>query len=127
MNVIGPINTGAAAGGAGVATATGVSTHVVSGLLIGAYILYNGSPPAGTTDVTIATQGTTPAPPAYNLLVVTDAATDGWFYPRVNAHDTAAAAQSTVWELLPIHDIVSVTIAGANDDDTADVWLMIQE
>jgi hypothetical protein len=99
------------------------------GRLLAAYVKYNHSPPAGTTDVTIATAGTNGAP-ANTLLTITDAATDGWFYPRHTVHDEAGAAITydgtrEVHEAPPIFDKVTVTIAQANAADNIDVWLLL--
>lgn len=127
MKLYGPLNTGAAAGGVGVATANASSTVALKGRVQGIYVKYNGSPPAGTTDVTVKTVGTSPAPPTYNLLVLTDAATDGWFYPRVQVHDTAGSAIAAEYTPLLIHDFVNVTIAQANDADHADVWILLDD
>jgi hypothetical protein len=93
----------------------------------GIYVKYNHSPPAGTTDVTVKTVGTSPAPPTYNLLVLTNAATDGWFYPRVQVHDTAGSAIAAEYTPLLIHDLVNVTIAQANDADNVDVWFLLDD
>ena len=123
MNLYGPLNTGAAAGGAGVATANASSTSRVKGLVLAVYVRYNDSPPAGTTDITIATAGTTM--PAATILVIANAATDGWFYPVVqnnlSADGTAVAGQYTP---LTIDDLIKVTIAQANNDDSIDVWVL---
>jgi len=127
--ILGPINSGAAAGGAGVATNNAVSSHSVKGFVEAVYIKYNGSPP-NTTDVTIATQGTSARPPANTILTVSNANTDGWFYPRHTVHDetgTAITYNGTreVHEKVPVDDYIKVTIAQANNDDTVDVWLLI--
>lgn len=125
ISIIGPINSGAATGGAGVATSTGTSGSVLRGYLIGAHIKYNDSPP-GTTDVTIRTQGTSPRPPQYNLIVVSNNATDGWYYPRTTVHDVAGAAVSSTYDYLPLFDYVQVVIAQANNADSVDIWLMVE-
>lgn len=130
MKLIGPINSGAAAGNDGSATSTGTTTAPVVGRVYGVYVKYNHSPPAGTTDVTIATDGTSPAAPALTLLTITDAATSGWFYPRVQVHTTAAAAATydgtrPLLEPAPVHDLIDVTIAQANALDNVDVWLLV--
>lgn len=127
MNLIGPINSGAAVGGDGVATANDTWPSVISGRVQGIYVKYNGSPPAGTTDVTVATLGTSPYAPTYNLLAVVNAATDGWFYPRVQVHTVAGAAIAAEYTPLLIYDRVKVTIAGANAADSADVWLLVDD
>jgi hypothetical protein len=129
--LFGPLNTGQTTGGAGVSTANATSTVVLKGRVSAAYVQYNGSPPAGTTDLTIATLGTSPSPPANTILTITDAATDGWFYPRHQIHDEAGAGvtydgTNEVYEAPPIFDKVKVTIAQANDADSADVWLLLE-
>ena len=124
MNFLGPFNSGAAAGSAGSALASANTSHVVRGYIVGVYVKYNDSPPA-TTDVTISTQGTSPAPPTYNILVLTNNATNGWYYPRMQVHDTAGAALSGVYDFIPVHDILTVAIAQANAADNVDVWLML--
>lgn len=124
MNLVGPINSGVAAGGAGVATANASTSHIVSGRVMGIYVKYNDTPPA-TTDVTIKTVGTSPAPPTYNFLVLTNAATDGWFYPQVQIHDTAGSAIAAEYTPLLVHDNINVTIAQANSGDSVDVWLLV--
>ena len=132
MKLLGPFNSGAAVGSNGSATANSTTTAVISGLLLGVYVKYNDSPPAGTTDVTIATLGTSPAPPTNALLTLTNAATDGWFYPRVQVHSTAGAVATLdgtrpMLEAIPIHDFVKVTIAQANAADNVDVWLLLED
>jgi hypothetical protein len=123
--LVGPFNSGAASGGAGVATANASTTHLLSGLVMAVYIKYNDSPPA-TTDIVVKTVGTSPAAPTRTILSLTDAATDGWFQPRVNVHNQNGAAQSLVWDYIPMHDVVNVAIAQANDADNIDVWLMLE-
>ena len=125
MNLVGPINTGVAAGGAGTATANASTTQMVSGRVAGIYVRYNDSPPAGTTDVTVKTVGTSPAAPSYNFLVLTNAATDGWFYPQAQIHDTSGAAIAGEYTPLLVHDYINVTVAQANNGDSVDVWLLV--
>ena len=130
MRVVGPIYSGAAAGGAGVATANATTTNVVAGLVHAVYLQYLDSPPAGTCDVTVATAGV--AHPAVTILAITNAATDGWFLPRAATHSTAgaaalyAAAGTAGNDLLPIADLVKVTIAQANAGDGVNVWLLVK-
>lgn len=126
MNLFGPFNSGVAAGSDGSATNNATSTIVISGEIAAVYVKYNDSPPGATTDVTIAGAGT----PSMPVLTLTDAATDGWFYPKAIAHDTAGTAvtfdgTNEIYTKIPFHDRVKVTIAGANANDNADVWLMV--
>ena len=125
MALVGPFSSGAAVGSAGSATANLDTPTRIDGRLVGIYVLYNDSPPAGTTDVTIKTVGTTPAPPTYDLLVLTDAATDGWFYPQVQIDDTAGAPIADEYTPQLVHDYLNIAIAGANAADSVTVWLII--
>lgn len=124
MNVVGPINSGAAAGGAGVATANANSAVSIHGKLYAVRINYLATPPA-TTDVTIATQGTSPLPPAQALLTVSNANADAWFYPRAQIDDELGVAVAAEFDHFPLADFVNVLIAQANDGDSVDVWLLV--
>lgn len=121
MSLLGPFNSGAAVGADGSATANATTPGVVSGLVMSIYVRYNDSPPAGTTDVTIATAGN--RHPALTLLTLTNAATDGWFHPTVAQHDTAGAAVTDRQTML-ISDQIKVTIAQANAEDSVDIWVL---
>lgn len=122
--IVGPFNSGVAAGGAGVATANVDSTIIIKGYLIGLYVRYNDAPPAGTTDVLIATKGTNA--PAQTLFSLANAATDGWFQPRVPVHLAATGAAITDGYDTPlIDDFVNFKILQANNGDSVDVWLQI--
>lgn len=125
MGLVGPISSGAAAGSAGVATANADSDIRIIGRLVGIYVEYLDSPPAGTTDVTIKTIGTSPAPPTYNLLVLTNAATDGWFYPQVQIDDTTGSPIAAEYTPQLVHDYINVAIAGANAADSVNIWLLM--
>jgi hypothetical protein len=127
LHLAGPFNSGAAVGGNGVATANANSPQRLTGRVVGIYVKYNDSPPAATTDVTIKTVGTSPAPPTYNLLVLTDGATDGWRYPQVQIHTTAGVAIDAEYTPLVIDDYINVAIAQANAADNVDVWLMLEK
>lgn len=123
--LIGPINSGTASGSAGSATANFTSGNI-TGCVLAVYVKYNDSPPAGTTDVTVATAGTASGMPgAVTILALTDGATDGWRYPRVLGDDTAGSDLTGWYVTIPIDDQVKVTIAGADAGDSADVWLML--
>ncbi len=130
MKYWGPLNSGVAAGGAGVATNNATSTVVLAGRVLAIYVRYNDNPPAGTTDVTIETAGTD-GPPSLTILTLTDAATDGYFYPRHQVHTEAGAGitydgANEVYEPVPIHDKVKVTIAQADNSDSVDVWFLLE-
>lgn len=126
----GPINSGAASGGAGTATAN-ASSAKLRGKIHAVYVKYNDSPPAGTTDVTVATVGTSPYVPAITILTLANAATDTLKYPRVQVHGTDGTALTMdgtriLTDKIAIDDSVKVTIAQANDADSIDVWLALE-
>ena len=102
-----------ATGGAGVATANLDTSGVVDGYIIAIYLEYTGTPPA-TSDVTIAEANNDPAIP---VLTLTNANTDGWFYPRAAAVDTSGSAITNSNESIAVSDYLNVLIAQANDAD----------
>jgi hypothetical protein len=124
IEAIGPFNTGVTAGGAGTSTNNATGTIPITGQLLGFYVRYNDSPPSGTTDVTIeATGGTLPA---RTILTISNAATSGFFAVRLGAVTAAAAAITDSNVLAPlVNDNIKVTMAQANDGDSADVWVVV--
>lgn len=124
--LVGLIQTPAAAGGAGVATATVTHPTIVKGRVVAVYIKYLDSPPGATTDVTIETSGVNH--PAMTILSVANAATDGWFFPKTASHlnTSGAAIADNYVDGVPVHDTVKVTIAQANASDYVQVWLMVE-
>lgn len=129
IKLFGPINSGVSTGGAGTSTANADSTTRLKGKMLSIYVKYNDSPPAGTTDVIVKTKGTSPAAPTRTFLTLTNAATDGWKDPRVIPHDTAgvALAALAIAEPIPFDDFINVSIAQADDGDSVDVWLLIED
>lgn len=125
ISLVGPINTGKAVGADGAATIHAASPSPIRGKVEAIYVKYNGDKPA-TTDLTIKTVGTAPNAPTYNMLVLTDANTDGWFYPRAQVHTTAGAAIAGEYTPLYVHDCIDVAIAQANTDDSVDVWMLVE-
>lgn len=128
--LMGPLSSGAAVGGAGVATANSSTLFEVEGCLIAVGIKYLDSPPAATTDVVIATVGDNG--PGQTLLSITNAATDGWFYPRVETVSTSGAALlyaadgTAVTDRLVVADRINVKIDQANAGDSVNVWLLME-
>lgn len=123
ISLFGPLNTGAATGGSGVATANATSSQILTGRVLGVYVKYNDSPPAGTTDVSVATTGT--RHPATTILTRTNTATSGWFYPALQLCDTSGTAITGAYDGILISDQVKVTIAQADNADNVDVWLLL--
>jgi len=97
--------------------------ETINGFVAGAYIQYVGDDP-GTTDVTIATLGTSPYCPTYNILAKSNSATDTFYVPRIAAVDNAGTANGE-YTYIPVHDKVKVTVAQANDGDIINVWLYL--
>lgn len=123
INVVGPLNSGAAVGADGAATVTTYSTQKVSGLVSAVAVKYNGDKPA-TTDVVISTKGTNF--PIETILTLTDKNTDGVFLVRAVGHSVLGVADASAIQKIPIDDIVKVVVTGANTDDTVDVWLLME-
>lgn len=107
-------NVSGATGGAGVATAFAKTDKPVDGEVIGVYLAYQDSPPAGTTDVSIVEANNSPA---QTVIVVSNAAADGWFYPLAAGRNQAGAAITDSGRPIKVSDTLKVTIAQANDGD----------
>lgn len=127
MRIYGPINSGSATGGAGVATSSATSTTPVVGFVAAIAVRYNDSPPS-TTDVTVAGAGTNHL--ALTLLTLTNANTNVVKNVRHAIHDDTGAVitfdgTNEVYDLPALADFVTVTIAQSNDADSVDVWLFL--
>jgi hypothetical protein len=103
-----------ATGGAGSATANADTDIIVDGYIVAVYLEYTDSPPGASTDVIIEEANNSPA---VSVLTVTNAATDGWFYPRAAAVNTAGSAITNSNEKIATSDYLNVSIAQANNDD----------
>ena len=112
-----------AAGGAGTATATATSTRVVNGHIVAVYVEYLDTPPA-TTDVTIEEATAVPAVP---ILTISNAAANGWFYPRAAAVNTANSAITNSFALIGVSDYIKATIAQANNADGVNVTVVYDD
>ncbi len=90
------------AGGAGAAVGSGTSLPIM-GFLLDVYLDYDAAAPA-TTDVTIsdAIFG--------NVLVKSNNATDGWYAPRKQSCDPAAA-DTGAYELIPLSGPLTIAVA----------------
>ena len=121
------LTTGAAAGSAGAATATGYSASV-QGKVLAVYVAYLGSPPAGTTDFTLSDE----ADPASEAIIsLVNSATDQKIFPRRvteknDGTDILYAAGEEVFEPYLVHGRLEATIAGANAADYCDVTVWIE-
>lgn len=125
LNSLTAINTGVAAGGAGVATNNATGTERVTGKLLGFLVTYLDSPPAGTTDLTIQAVGGPLG--TRTLLTLSNAATDGWFPVRQQVVSTAGADITGAADHIPLYqDQIKVTIAQANNGDSATVITVLE-
>jgi hypothetical protein len=84
---------------------------------------------AGASIVTtLKTKGT--LAPSYNIMVRTDSISAGPFTPTFDAQDTTGTNRTydgtrKVPASIPVCDFLSMTIAGANDKDQVDVYIMV--
>ena len=120
------VTSGEAAGSNGSATANNTSSHIVTGQICSIGVTYGDSPPA-STDVTIATAGNNG--PALTILTLTNANSDGWFHPRHVVDNNAGADIEyadgySVYDKVCVSDNIKVTIAQANNPDTAEVVIV---
>jgi len=122
----GPFSSGAAVGANGAATAN-ADTPIITGKLISAHIKYNDAPPAGTTDVVIKTKGTSPAAPEQTILSIANAATDVVKYPMLQACGADGAGIAGFYSHIALHDVLNISIAGANAGDSVTVWLKLED
>lgn len=96
-------------GVAGSATGTGdTGSPPIRGEVLGVYLNFHGSAPA-TTDTTLRTKGN--GVPSYNLLVVTDSATDGFFAPRAKPVDNANSAITNAHAPFVVSDVLEISVA----------------
>ncbi len=124
MPLAGPFSSGVAVGSAGVALADGDSTIILVGKIMAIYVEYVDSPPS-TTDVVIKSLGTSPAPPTYTFLTLTNKNTDGWFYPHVLIDDVVGVDIASEYTAQMVHDLINVSIDGANAGDSVNVWFLL--
>lgn len=119
--------TGAAAGSAGSATATGYSLKI-AGKIHAVYVDYQDAPPAGTTDFTLSDEGD---PASESIILLTNAATDIKIYPRRvvelnDGTDVTYDGTNEVYEHYVVDGRLEATIAGADADDYCDVTVWVE-
>lgn len=111
--------TATVAGSAGSATGTATTgARPIFGRVRAVYVDYITQP--ATCDVTIKATG-----PDQTILTLTNANTDGWFYPRVLVDDTAGADLTAIYDAIPISGPLSVSVAGG-DAGTVDVYVVVE-
>lgn len=119
-------STGAAAGGAGVATATGYSPPI-AGEVLAVYVDYQGSPP-GTTDFTLSDEAD---PMSEAIVSISDAASDIKVYPRRvtelnDGTDITYDGTNEVYEPYVVRGRLEAVIAQANADDYCNVMVWVR-
>ena len=120
-------STGAAAGSAGIATATGYSSPV-RGKILAVHVNFQDSPPAGTTDFTLSDEAD---PASESIISLANTATDIKIYPRRvteknDGTDILYVAGEEVFEPYVVHGRLEATIAQANAADYVDVTVWIE-
>jgi hypothetical protein len=120
------LSTGAAAGSAGSATATGYSAPVF-GKVLAVHVDYQDSPPAATCDFTLSDEDD---PASEAIVSLVDQATDIKVYPRrlvetSDGTDVTYDGTRKVYEPYIVHGRLEATIAQANANDSCivTVWL----
>lgn len=102
--------------GTGDAGATVESPAIIEGVIKSIGIKYLLTPPAGSSDVVIATAGVGDQP-VQTILTLTNAATDRTVYPRQDMHDDVGAVEEADDTEFRISDKIVVTTDDMNDDD----------
>jgi hypothetical protein len=129
VQIVGPFNSGPAAGSEGSATNSQDSSVLIAGTLQAISVKYNpeypDAPPA-TTKVTISTKGNAGLP-ALTILVLDGNNTDGFYVPRFAIHDNQGDVIPDLYEELPIYDIVNVLIESANEGSNVDVCFLMSD
>ena len=124
------LSSGSTTGGSGSSGATAITNSEIVGSVLAVGVIYNGSAPA-STDVTGATEAAVGSP-SITLVGLTNANSDVWVYPAA-ALTTSAAAVVTydgtneIYVGQPIAGEVTLTVAQANDDDSVDICLIVDE
>lgn len=103
------------------------SQRPFSGRVIAVYVEYAVTPNVAT-DVTIATVNA----PVKTILTLTDNVTSGWYYPRAQVHDAAGAGvtydgTNEAYDTVPVADYIKATVAQGDNDQTLNVWILIEE
>ncbi len=130
MNNAGPFSTGPAVGTSGSAEASS-ETQYLNGVIIGVAVHYTFGAEYYTTstvDLTITTRGTNGAPISREILTLSGAGTDGWFYPVLPVQDTQGADIVGQFTLgIPVSDVINIAIEAADPGDSVDVWFQLAE
>lgn len=104
-------------------TGSNVSAKPLIGRILAIHLAY-ANIAAATTDVTIATNGNTI--PAKTIMTRADSVTAGWFNPRELMQGTTAADLTAIYDLIPVHDYITVSVAQA-DSGTVTATILYED
>jgi len=121
-----PIKTRPANGAAGTATAAGMTSEKVDGVVVGVYVQYNGHP-ATTTSVTVKTLGlSVDAPGVCLIFEALNQYADRHAIMSPLGHTIHGQPANLEISGVPVNDFVKVEITNANPGDVVEVWLQVQ-
>ena len=106
----------ATTGAAGAAVGSGSTDAYVRGRILAVHLDYASSI-SSTTDITIS-QST----PPLDVLILTNNATDGWYYPAVEWHSSAGAGLSTYGQVY-VADLLTITATQTTSGTAATVTI----
>ncbi len=118
------IDTGAAVGSNGVATAN--ADKKAWGKILAVGIVYLDSPPAGSTDVILSTPAQSNKHPVETILTKSNSSTNAWYYPRRVYDDNVGAIVSGEETEFVASGILNAKIDQANADDSAIVTVVLE-
>lgn len=104
-------------GGAGTSTGSGTTPQPLNGLLTAIYVEYAASS-AATTDVTITAAG-------LPILTLTNINTTGWYAVQLPVYSAAGAALAGVYVPIPISDVITVSVAQADNNKSVTVTFFV--
>lgn len=124
LQLIGPINTGVATGGDGSAASNADGLNL-AGTIVAVAVRPNFSYLSTEMDITIKTKGQ--SAPEVEILSLSGLTAEGWYHPRLPIQDGVGADIADMYGVgIPVFDVVNVAIEAANDDDSADIWLLME-
>ena len=104
------------------ATDASLDTSIVGGRIAGIGVKYD---TAGSVDLAISTKGN--IGPAVDILTVSSANTDGWFYPvpsLVHANDSAITDQYGF--AFPVYDNLTLALTGGAGGDSVEIVFLLE-
>jgi hypothetical protein len=117
--------------GAGISTADEIGAVCVQGLVRAVSFDFHGSNAGASLVTTLKTKGDH-AIPSYNIIALTNTATNVIKYPTAPATDQVGAAVNytagcPVRIPIPVDDHLELTLAGANSGDIVDAYVYLED